>query len=260
MLAQMDALPVDGSLDEQIVENAELVPVAGHLAVKYAFDLVLAAILLVVLAPILVVLMVLVKLTSRGPALYRQVRLGCNGRQFWIFKLRSMAHDCERESGPKWSPTNDPRVTHLGRFLRKTHLDELPQLWNVLRGDMSLIGPRPERPEFAMQLERVIPGYRDRLLVRPGVTGLAQVQLPPDTDIDSVRRKVEVDRYYIERMSLLLDLKILLATATKVVGVPCSLACRLLGVPTGEVLTTGNESTPAVNPKPASRQLVVDPA
>ena len=133
---------------------------------------------------------IVVKLTSRGPAFYTQIRLGQDGRAYAIYKLRTMTHDCEKLSGPQWSKKGDCRVTAVGRLLRRSHLDELPQLWNVLRGEMSLIGPRPERPEFVPRLERSLPHYRARLHVRPGVTGLAQVQLPPDTDLGSVRRKL----------------------------------------------------------------------
>ena len=139
-------------------------------------------------APFIFVAALLVKLTSRGPAFYSQVRLGLDGRPFYIRKLRTMYHNCERLSGPCWSTANDCRITPVGRFLRRSHIDELPQLWNVLCGEMSLVGPRPERPELIPTLARSIPGYRHRLEVRPGVTGLAQIQLPPDTDLDSVRR------------------------------------------------------------------------
>src|SRR5262249_17904057 len=151
---------------------------------------------LVLLAPSAVLIlyaMALVRLTSRGSAIYRQTRLGLNGRPFTIYKIRTMYHDSERLTGPQWSRPGDPRVTPIGRILRATHIDELPQLWNVLRGEMSLVGPRPERPELAAGLERELPSYRDRLAVRPGVTGLAQVQLPPDTDVESVRRKLAYD-------------------------------------------------------------------
>jgi lipopolysaccharide/colanic/teichoic acid biosynthesis glycosyltransferase len=142
-----------------------------------------------------------------------------------------MYHDCERTSGPRWSTAGDPRVTAFGRFLRKTHLDELPQLWNVLRGEMSLIGPRPERPEFVAELERVIPGYRTRLNVRPGITGLAQVQLPPDEEIEGVSRKVAYDLYYIAHASPQMDLRILVATALKVFGVPFDSIRTMTGLP-----------------------------
>ena len=155
---------------------------------KSSSDVVIAGILMVLTAPLIFAAWALVRLTSRGPGFYSQIRLGLGGRHFRIYKLRSMAHDCERETGPRWSTRGDSRVTPFGRFLRSTHIDELPQLLNILRGDMSLVGPRPERPEIAAQLERALPCYRERLQIRPGVTGLAQVQLPPDTDLDSVRR------------------------------------------------------------------------
>jgi lipopolysaccharide/colanic/teichoic acid biosynthesis glycosyltransferase len=150
---------------------------------KALADVVLTALMLVLAAPLILLLMALVKLTSRGPALYTQVRLGRGGRRYTMYKIRTMPHHCERESGPCWAIPEDPRATRLGRFLRRHHIDELPQLWNVLRGDMSLVGPRPERPEIVTQLERAVPGYRDRLRVRPGITGLAQVLLPADVDL-----------------------------------------------------------------------------
>jgi len=161
----------------------------------------------------------LVKFTSPGPALYSQTRLGRRGRPFTLYKLRTMAHDSESLTGPCWSLPGCSRVTELGRWLRATHLDELPQLWNVLRGHMSLIGPRPERPEFVPKLEHAIPHYRKRLQVRPGVTGLAQVQLPPDSDLDSVLIKTAYDLHYIRHIGLLLDMRIVWATGFKVMGV-----------------------------------------
>ena len=166
----------------------------------------------------MLVAMILVKWTSPGPAIYTQTRLGRNGRPFTIFKLRSMTHNCESLTGAQWSTPGDSRVTAIGRWLRKTHIDELPQLWNVLRGEMSLIGPRPERPEFCPQLEQAIPLYRERLRVRPGVTGFAQVQLPPDTDFDSVRIKLAYDLHYIRACGLWFDLKIYLGTFFKILG------------------------------------------
>src|SRR5439155_3872848 len=167
---------------------------------KAVLDRVAALALLVLGGPLILVLALLVKLTSRGPAFYTQTRLGRHGVPFTICKLRTMMNKCESLTGPRWSMPGDPRVTGLGRFLRATHLDELPQLLNVLRGDMSLIGPRPERPEFLPELERACPRYRERLAVRPGVTGLAQVQLPADTNIASVRRKLAYDLYYIRHV------------------------------------------------------------
>ena len=201
--------------------------------VKAAGDFAVALVLLVVLTPLLLVVGVLVKLTSSGPALYSQLRLGKNGRAYRIYKFRTMWHNCEQQSGPQWSRPGDPRVTRLGRLLRRTHLDELPQLWNVLRGDMSLVGPRPERPEIVPLLEEAIPGYRRRLLVRPGVTGLAQLQLPPDTDLASVRRKLAHDLYYVQCCGPWLDLRILLATAGYLAGTSVGLLQRLRLVPSG---------------------------
>jgi lipopolysaccharide/colanic/teichoic acid biosynthesis glycosyltransferase len=184
--------------------------------------------------PLILVMIALVKLTSRGPAFYAQVRSGRGGRPFRLYKIRTMLPDCEARTGPQWPSPGDPRVTPLGRFLRRTHLDELPQLWNVLRGEMSLIGPRPERPEFVVELEKVVPRYRDRLLVRPGITGLAQVQLPADTDVESVRRKVACDLYYLRHLGLGLDLRILVATAFGLTGVPFAVSRALLRIPGGE--------------------------
>jgi lipopolysaccharide/colanic/teichoic acid biosynthesis glycosyltransferase len=190
------------------------------LAVKVAVDRVLATALLIGLGPALALILAVVRLTSRGPAIYRQTRLGLGGRPFTLYKVRSMRHDCEKGTGPTWSTGADPRVTPLGRFLRASHLDELPQLWNVLRGEMSLVGPRPERPEFVAQLEKALPDYRRRLLVRPGLTGLAQVQLPPDVDLEDVRRKLDCDLHYVESIGPWLDLRIMLGTALRIVGVP----------------------------------------
>jgi lipopolysaccharide/colanic/teichoic acid biosynthesis glycosyltransferase len=202
-------------------------------SLKVILDFTLSAILLVLSAPLIVLAAVAVKLTSTGPVFYTQVRLGRGGRPFTIFKIRTMVQDCEKQSGAQWSTPGDPRVTRVGRFLRRTHIDELPQLWNVMRGDMSLVGPRPERPEFVPRLENQIPGYRERLRVRPGVAGLAQVQLPPDTDLDSVQRKLAYDLYYVRRMSLWLDLRILFCTGCGFLGLPASWARRFFFLPHG---------------------------
>jgi lipopolysaccharide/colanic/teichoic acid biosynthesis glycosyltransferase len=198
---------------------------------KSVIEFALALFLTILAAPIILFTALLVKLTSPGPAFYCQTRLGRNGRPYTIFKLRTMLHDCEKLSGPCWSAAGDPRITPLGLFLRRSHLDELPQLWNVLRGDMSLVGPRPERPEFFPRLEENLPLYRSRLVVRPGVTGLAQVQLPPDTDLASVRRKLAYDLYYLRSCSLWLDFKIFAATALHVVGVPYSFLGKTVSLP-----------------------------
>jgi len=200
-------------------------------AVKRGCDLFLAGLMLILAMPVIAICAGLVRLSSRGPALYSQTRLGCFGRPFRIWKLRTMTHDCEKASGARWATRNDPRVTMIGKFLRMSHLDELPQLWNVLCGDMSLVGPRPERPEFIPLLEVSIPHYRSRMAIRPGVTGLAQVYLPPDTGIPSVRRKLQYDLYYIRRMGLFLDLRLMLATGLQAIGAPCRFVQRLLLLP-----------------------------
>jgi lipopolysaccharide/colanic/teichoic acid biosynthesis glycosyltransferase len=196
---------------------ALVVPMTWYSKRKRVLDIVGAFLTGLLALPILAVVAVLVKLTSRGPVFYSQMRVGRGGRPFTIWKVRSMYHNCEQYSGALWSQDGDPRVMPLGRFLRRTHLDELPQLWNVLVGDMSLIGPRPERPEFVPQLEQAIPHYRDRLLVLPGVTGLAQIHLGPDTDLTSVERKLMFDLYYIKHLSFWGDLRILLVTIVHVV-------------------------------------------
>jgi lipopolysaccharide/colanic/teichoic acid biosynthesis glycosyltransferase len=201
---------------------------------KFLVDFSLALLVLVLSAPALLLACLAVKLTSRGPMLYRQTRLGRGGKPFTIFKIRTMTHDCEKHSGICWAKPNDPRVTAVGRLLRRTHLDELPQLWNVMRGDMSLVGPRPERPEFFPALMRAIPRYRERLFVRPGVTGLAQIQLPADSDLESVRRKLAYDLYYVARMSPGLDLRILLGTILYMLRLPVSLPRLLFGIPHGD--------------------------
>jgi lipopolysaccharide/colanic/teichoic acid biosynthesis glycosyltransferase len=180
----------------------------------------MAVVLFLPIAVVVLVAAILIKLTSRGPAFYSQVRLGKNGKPYTIYKLRTMVHNCEFFSGPRWSTAHDPRVTPLGRLLRDTHIDEFPQILNVLRGEMSLVGPRPERPEFVPQLEKAIPHYRERLLVRPGITGLAQIQLPADTDLTSVERKLRYDLHYIKSVGPWLDLRIMLATAGKMARIP----------------------------------------
>ena len=182
-------------------------------------------------ASLVALIALIVKLSSRGPAFYTQTRVGKNGRLFTIYKIRTMIDKCESLTGPRWSMPGDPRVTRIGWFLRMTHLDELPQLLNVLRGDMSLIGPRPERPEFLPELELALPAYRQRLLTRPGVTGLAQVRQSADTDLDSVRRKLAFDLYYIEQLSPWLDLRLLFATAFYAVGVSFDTVGKLPSCP-----------------------------
>ncbi len=204
---------------------------------KAWFDRLVALVLLVPGLPLMAALAVLVRLTSRGPGIYRQTRSGLGGRTFTMLKLRSMTSDAEARTGAVWASHRDPRITPLGKFLRKYHLDELPQLLNVMKGEMSLVGPRPERPEIVEELVEKIPDYLDRLAVPPGVTGLAQVNLPPDTVLDDVRRKLVLDREYAAQANLGLDLRILLCTFARVCGVPNRLPRRLLGLDRKVVLS-----------------------
>jgi len=180
---------------------------------KRAVELVLAAALLVLLAPLLLAVAVAVKLDSRGPAIYRQRRIGERGVPFDLLKFRTMASDAEKTTGPVWaSPDDDPRVTRVGRILRNTRLDELPQLMNVLRGEMSFVGPRPERPFFVERLGQVIPYYNERHNVKPGITGWAQVRFGYASTIEDAENKLQFDLYYIKNMSLLFDLTVILQT------------------------------------------------
>jgi len=217
-----------------------------QLSLKAILDFVAAVLLALVIWPLVLLVMLVVKLTSRGPVIYTQTRLGRNGRPFRIFKIRTMRHESEALTGPRWSSKTDPNITVVGHFLRRSHLDELPQLWNILRGEMSLVGPRPERPEFVTRLEIEIPRYRERLAVRPGVTGLAQVQLPPDTDLESVRRKLVCDLAYIDQLGFGLDLRILFCTALGLVGIPYSASRKLFRVPTLVASDVVPTSEPAV--------------
>ncbi|HOM16704.1 MAG TPA: sugar transferase [Thermoguttaceae bacterium] len=189
-----------------------------------------AGILLVPAIPIIGVLVFLVRLTSYGPGIYRQKRVGRNGRVFTLYKIRTMIHNAEALTGPVWTAPNDPRITKFGKLLRAVHLDELPQLFNVLMGHMSLVGPRPERPEFTEYLAQEVPGYMRRYVVPPGITGLAQINLPPDTDVDNVRKKLLLDLEYIRTANWKLDLKILLCTAVRLFGFPGMWLARKLGL------------------------------
>lgn len=181
------------------------------------FDKVVASMLLVGFAPVIAFCAALVRLTSRGPAFYTQERVGQGGETFNIIKIRSMRLDAER-NGPAWAESQDPRVTFVGGILRRTHLDELPQLINVIRGEMSLVGPRPERPHFVEKLVREVPGYERRLMVKPGITGLAQVRAGYDHELRDVRRKVKLDSMYISKMCWWVDFVIIVRTMGKFAG------------------------------------------
>ena len=185
--------------------------------VKRLTDVVCAAVGLVLALPIMTVTAIAVKMTSRGPIFYHQPRVGLRGHVFTVHKFRSMRDDAEKETGAVWATANDNRVTSIGRFLRRTRLDELPQLWNVLRGDMSLVGPRPERPEFVHSLTRQIPFYGQRHTVRPGLTGWAQVRYTYGASSEDALEKLQYDLFYIKHMSFALDLFVLAKTVKTVI-------------------------------------------
>ncbi|HEY3323573.1 MAG TPA: sugar transferase [Planctomycetota bacterium] len=182
---------------------------------KNAIDFIVALLLLIVTLPVTITVAILIKLTSRGPIIYKQQRVGLGGKVFTIYKFRSMCSDAEKD-GVRWAATNDSRVTPVGRFMRRARIDELPQLINVLKGDMSMVGPRPERPQFVDQLKRSIPFYDLRHTMRPGLSGWAQVRYRYGSSIEDAQEKLRYDLYYIKNYSLFLDLTILLET-TKVV-------------------------------------------
>jgi exopolysaccharide biosynthesis polyprenyl glycosylphosphotransferase len=180
--------------------------------IKRIMDIAVSILVLTLGAPVWLLLAAIIRMSSPGPALFRQERIGRNGKPFIMIKFRSMRQDAELISGPKWAEEDDPRITKVGRFLRKTRLDEIPQFINVLRGEMSLVGPRPERAYFIEKLREEIPWYIRRIKMKPGITGWAQVKHKYDATIEDVRKKVMYDLYYFENMSILLDLKILLRT------------------------------------------------
>ncbi len=196
-----------------------------------AANFLVATVALIILLPVIVVIGLLVRLDSPGPVIYRQLRIGLDrrgrldvrdrtgrrvndlgGRPFMIYKFRTMRIDAELDSGPVWARKNDDRATRVGSFLRATRMDEIPQFWNVLKGDMAVVGPRPERPNFVLELQKEIDGYRLRNRVRPGITGWAQVNRGADQTVDDVREKVDFDIEYVRRRSLWFDLLIMLKT------------------------------------------------
>jgi len=179
---------------------------------KRLIDIIISLVVLIGFLPIWLIISLIIKLDSPGPVFYKQKRIGKNRREFEVIKFRSMVQGAEQETGPKWAEKNDPRVTRFGKFLRKTGLDEIPQFFNVLMGDMSIVGPRPERDYFVNELERSIQFYSRRLIIKPGITGWAQIKYKYDETIDDVREKLRYDLYYIENMSVILDLKIIIQT------------------------------------------------
>jgi len=183
---------------------------------KRIIDMGLSLTCLVILSPFLLLLIILIKITSRGPVFYTQTRVGKNGALFTMYKFRSMYQNAE-EYGPEWSGESDPRITPIGRLIRKVYIDEIPQMINVIRNEMSIVGPRPERPHFVEILKKEIPYYYKRLAVKPGITGWAQIKHKYDSSLDDVIEKLQYDFYYVENMSLKLDLKIMVNTALVII-------------------------------------------
>jgi lipopolysaccharide/colanic/teichoic acid biosynthesis glycosyltransferase len=218
------------------------VAVSSYFRWKGIVDRLAGLVLMIVGVPIIGLLLAIVRLTSPGPGIYRQTRVGKNGRSFTMYKIRTMRHDAEVGTGATWTHTRDARITRVGRILRKLHLDELPQLLNVVRGEMALIGPRPERPEFVHVLASAVPGYLNRLAVVPGITGLAQLNLPPDSDLASVRRKLVLDVEYVQCASLWLDIRLFLCTFARVVKFPERLLLCLLRLRRSVTLSTAHAS------------------
>jgi len=179
---------------------------------KRLIDIFVSFFTLIITFPILIIVSILIKFSSKGGIIFKQNRVGLNGRHFIVHKFRTMYDDSEKNTGPVWAKINDPRITKIGHFLRKTRIDEFPQLFDVLIGNMSIVGPRPERDFFISQLKEKFPYYMRRLNVRPGVTGWAQIMGSYDTDIESVENKLKLDFYYIENISIWLDVKIMIIT------------------------------------------------
>jgi exopolysaccharide biosynthesis polyprenyl glycosylphosphotransferase len=181
-------------------------------SLKRIIDIIFSAIGIITILPIWILVIIFIKIDSKGPIFYTQERCGKNNQNFHIIKFRSMITGAENETGPVWSDLEDERITRIGKFLRRLHIDETPQLFNILKGEMSIVGPRPERPYFIKKLNKEYPFYHRRLKIRPGITGWAQIKQPFDTTVKDVRQKLKFDFYYIENLSFKLDLKIIINT------------------------------------------------
>jgi sugar transferase (PEP-CTERM system associated) len=203
---------IEGLRKSWLIFSDGFVVSRGTLIAKRLLDLLVATVGLILALPFMLLVALAVRLDSSGPVFFRQDRVGRGGREFTLWKFRSMRTDAEA-GGARWAVAGDPRITRVGRFIRKTRLDELPQLWNVLVGDMSLVGPRPERRMFVEQLKEQCPWYEQRLVVRPGLTGWAQVKAPYASTFEESIEKLKLDLYYIKNLSLFLDISILLSTA-----------------------------------------------
>jgi lipopolysaccharide/colanic/teichoic acid biosynthesis glycosyltransferase len=204
--------------------------VSWYFSFKWFVDVFITILTLPVTGLLILFFMLLVKLTSKGPVIYSQIRCCEGGKPFKMYKIRSMVADAEKGVKAQWSTGDDPRVTRVGKLMRKLHIDEMTQIWNVWRGEMNVIGPRPERPEFIEKLEKEVPGYSHRMLVKPGLTGYAQINLPPDSGLETVHEKVILDFEYIEEASPWFDFCILLGTIVKCVRGYDNLPLKLCGV------------------------------
>jgi len=190
---------------------------AGFMAVRRLISVSLALIGLLLILPVIPLVVLAIKLDSRGPVFYKQQRVGRNNIPFYVYKFRTMTQDAEAKTGAVWAGANDPRITRIGKFLRSSRLDEIPQLWCVLRGDMAFVGPRPERPEFVEWLTKEIPYYPVRHVVRPGVTGWAQVRYKYGSTVEDAKEKLQYDLYYIKNISIGLDLMIMFQTVKTII-------------------------------------------
>jgi sugar transferase (PEP-CTERM system associated) len=209
-------VPTDSLKASWLVYGHGFVQDGVRTSIKRAFDLVMTSLLLVIASPIMALTALAIRFDSRGPIIYRQERVGLGGRPFMCLKFRSMTVDAEKDGVARWATKNDVRVTRVGAFIRKCRIDELPQLISVLRGEMSLVGPRPERPSFVKQLQAEIPFYDIRHSVKPGVTGWAQVRYSYGASVEDARRKHQFDLYYVKNHSLFLDLLVLIETVSVV--------------------------------------------
>ncbi len=207
-------VPIDSLKGSWLVYGQGFVQGHARRVMKRLFDIVSSAFLLTVLSPVMLLAAVVIRLESPGPVIYRQVRVGLGGRSFMCLKFRSMCNDAEKDGVARWASKDDPRVTRFGAFMRKTRIDELPQLLSVLWGEMSLVGPRPERPKFVEELKEAIPFYEIRHTVKPGITGWAQVRYHYGASMDDARRKHQFDLYYVKNNSLLLDMLVLIETVS----------------------------------------------
>jgi exopolysaccharide biosynthesis polyprenyl glycosylphosphotransferase len=196
----------------RLIFSADLGPRKGSLFWHSFYTIPIAMLLLILSAPVMLIVAIIVKLTSPGPVLLRQERVGLNGSPFTVYKFRSMYQDAETRTGPVWATKDDPRITPIGKWIRRFRLDELPQLFNVLSNEMALVGPRPERPQFVEMLAERIPYYNYRHCVKPGITGWAQINYKYGDTIDDATMKLEYDLYYIKNLAVSLDLLIIFHT------------------------------------------------